>query len=109
MTKITIQKTMAGDFAGFACEGHTGYKDKGEDIVCAALSVLAINTVNSLEVLVREPMEIEKDEEKGLLAVVFPQKPSAEAVLLLESFVLGVSEVFKTYGKRHIQIEFEEV
>jgi uncharacterized protein YsxB (DUF464 family) len=109
MTKITIKKTGAGDYAGFACEGHAAYKDKGQDIVCAALSVLAINTVNSLEVLAKEPMKIVKDEEKGLIAVAFSQKPSAEGVLLLDSFVLGISEIFKTYGKRHVQIEFEEV
>ncbi|MDR0220976.1 MAG: ribosomal-processing cysteine protease Prp [Lachnospiraceae bacterium] len=109
MTKITIKKTASGDYAGFACEGHAGYRDKGQDVVCAALSVLAINTVNSLEVLVKEPMKVAKDEEKGLISVAFPQKPSAEGVLLLDSFVLGVSEIFKTYGKKHVQIEFEEV
>jgi uncharacterized protein YsxB (DUF464 family) len=109
MTKITIKKTGCGDFAGFTCEGHAGYRDKGQDVVCAALSVLAINTVNSLEVLVKEPMKVEKDEEKGLISVAFPKKPSPEGVLLLESFVLGVSEILRTYGKKHVQMECEEV
>jgi uncharacterized protein YsxB (DUF464 family) len=109
MTKITIKKTENGDLAGFTCEGHAGYKYKGEDIVCAAISVLTINTINSLEVLIKEPMDVEKDEESGSVSVKFPQKVSDQGILLMESYILGLSEVFKSYGKKHIQLEFEEV
>ena len=109
MTKVIIQKTGDGDFAGFSCEGHADYKPRGEDIVCAALSVLTINTVNSLEVLVNEPMKVVKDGEKGLISVTFTQKTSERCRLLMDSYVLGLGEVFKHYGKKHVQLEFEEI
>jgi uncharacterized protein YsxB (DUF464 family) len=109
MTTITIKKTENGDFAGFTCEGHADYADKGEDIVCAAVSILTINTQNSLELLAKESMEVIEDEEKGLISVTFSQALSEQGRLLMESYVLGVSGIFNTYGKKHIQLEFEEV
>ena len=44
---------------GFDIKGHADYAPKGEDIVCSAVSILAIATVNSLleqvgQVLVKE-------------------------------------------------------
>jgi uncharacterized protein YsxB (DUF464 family) len=109
MTRIVIKKTKSGDFAGFTCEGHAGSGDKGKDIVCAAISVLAINTINSLEVLTKEAMEVKKDEESGFISVAFKGKPSEQSRLLMDSYVLGISEVFKSYGKKHIKLEFAEV
>ncbi|MDR2546607.1 MAG: ribosomal-processing cysteine protease Prp [Lachnospiraceae bacterium] len=107
MTKVVIKRTNDGDFAGFKCEGHADYRPRGEDIICAALSVLTINTINSLEVLAKEPMTVEKNEENGHIAVTFTQKTSAEARLLMESYVLGLSEIFNHYGKKYLRLEFE--
>ncbi|MCL2052768.1 MAG: ribosomal-processing cysteine protease Prp [Lachnospiraceae bacterium] len=109
MTKITIKKTETGDYAGFTCEGHAGYADKGEDIICAAISILTINLENSLALLVKEPMEIVQDEESGLISVIFSQTPGEKSRLLIESYILGISEIFNKYGKKYVQLEFEEV
>jgi uncharacterized protein YsxB (DUF464 family) len=109
MTRIVIKKTKAGDFAGFTCEGHAGSADKGHDIVCAAISVLTINTVNSLDILAKEAMEVKKDEQGAVISVAFQGKPSEQSRLLMDSYVLGISEVFKSYGKKYIKLEFLEV
>ena len=34
---------------GFEITGHAGYAEYGQDIVCAAVSVLALNMANSVE------------------------------------------------------------
>ena len=52
MTTITIYKSDKGSYKGFTCKGHAGSAMSGKDIVCAAISILVINTVNSLEELV---------------------------------------------------------
>ncbi|MCL2718443.1 MAG: ribosomal-processing cysteine protease Prp [Lachnospiraceae bacterium] len=109
MTKITIKKTKNGDYAGFTCEGHAGFADKGEDIICAAISILTINLENSLALLVKEPMEVVENEENGLISVDFTKSPSEKSKLLMESYILGISEIFNKYGKRYVQLEFEEV
>ena len=48
MTKITIFRNHDGEYLGFDCLGHAGYADEGEDIVCAGISALVINTINSI-------------------------------------------------------------
>ena len=50
MTHVSIIKTRNGEYRGFNCIGHSGYAERGEDIVCAAISVLVINTINSLKI-----------------------------------------------------------
>ena len=47
MITITVKKRN-GNYLEFVSKGHAGYAEEGQDIVCAAVSVLVINTVNSL-------------------------------------------------------------
>lgn len=109
MIRITVKKTDEGDYAGFTCEGHAGYGIKGQDIICAAISILTINTVNSLSILAKEPMEVKEDEENGVITVIFSQTPGVESRLLMESYILGISEVFNKFGKKYVQLEFNEI
>ena len=53
MTKITIFRNQDQAFLGFDCLGHAGYAEEGEDIVCAGISALVINTINSLSIIRR--------------------------------------------------------
>ena len=48
---------------GFDCLGHAGYAEEGEDIVCAGISALVINTINSLGVYTKENFSTDSDEE----------------------------------------------
>jgi uncharacterized protein YsxB (DUF464 family) len=36
---------------GFRTEGHAGYAEYGNDIICAAVSILVMTTINSIEEL----------------------------------------------------------
>ena len=45
MTKVTILQNSKNECVGFDVYGHAGYADAGEDIVCAAISILVINTI----------------------------------------------------------------
>ncbi|MBQ2854780.1 MAG: ribosomal-processing cysteine protease Prp, partial [Oscillospiraceae bacterium] len=49
MTKIIFYKTD-GVFYGFEEQGHTGFADSGEDILCAALSSMTMLIINAIEV-----------------------------------------------------------
>ena len=50
MTHITIYKSSATNrTVGFKSAGHAGYAEEGSDIICSAISVLTINTINSIE------------------------------------------------------------
>ena len=49
MIDVTLFQNDSGDYVGFRMTGHAEYAEYGSDIVCAAVSVLVINTINSVE------------------------------------------------------------
>lgn len=72
--------------------GHANAAEKGKDIVCAAVSVLFQNLIDSLEQLTSDPIQTEVG--SGCAAVAFESnKISPEARLLMRSFFIGVNEV----------------
>ena len=40
---------QSGEYFSFSVSGHAGYAEAGRDIVCAAVSMLVINTANALD------------------------------------------------------------
>ena len=49
MTTIVFYKTD-GFYYGFEEQGHTGYAEAGEDILCSALSSMTMLIINAIEV-----------------------------------------------------------
>ena len=87
--------------SGFEMRDHADSGEYGQDIVCSAVSVLAINTVNSLEKLANANLNIVSDDENGGLLEVHVSENflSNESVkLLLASLKLGLEDVEKMYG-----------
>ena len=113
MTTIVIEKSKAGEYKGFICKGHAGYAMKGGDIVCASISVLVINTINSMEKLAKEDMNVAADEKAGLIRCKFNGALSEKGKLLMDSMVLGLSGIAEEYGrkrgKKYLVLNFEEV
>ena len=91
------------------CLGHTGYADAGEDIVCAAISMLVINTINSLEALTDAKILVEAEEDSGLIDLKFQEDPEKDGILLMDSLILGLKGVVKQYGKQYLKLKFREV
>ena len=82
-------------------DGHAGYAEPGKDIVCASVSVLAQNLIQSIEGLTQDhigyhvmPGHIDIDI-KNL---------SEQGKLLVDSFFIGVSSIAETYGN-YVQIK----
>lgn len=110
MTEVRVHKTKSGEYLKFTCSGHAGYADYGTDIVCAAISILVINTVNSLEEIAKEAIQVETDEKAGRISCTFLKRPLKEtSVTLMESLILGLSQIEAQYGKQHCKLTFEEV
>lgn len=108
MINITLFTDRSGKHIGMEASGHAGYARKGSDIICAAVSALTINFVNSLEKLTGQSFESEADEE-GRIRVIFKEETEPEAALLLDSYMLGVRSVLEDYGKQYIRIKTREV
>ena len=61
MTTITFYKS-GGYYYGFEEQGHTGFADSGEDILCSALSSMTMLIINSIEVSYASSVEYTIDE-----------------------------------------------
>lgn len=93
----------------FRVSGHAGYDDYGKDVICSAMSMLAINTVNALQIIAGETIEVEQDDEEGLIAVYMDHKPNPQAETLLLAFELGVQGVIDQYGNEFVSLVYETI
>ena len=109
MTKITIYKDRTGNYQSFQCRDHAGSGEYGFDIVCAAISVLTINTINSLDSLTKDTFELTQDEKTGFIQVIFPHQLSSGGRLLMDSYVMGIESIQEEYGSKYIQVFHKEV
>ncbi len=107
MITFTIFKDSDNNYRAFSSKGHAGFARFGKDIVCSAVSVLVINTINSIEKFTDD--KFDANVEDGLVTFSFlNQNISAESKLLINSLVLGIEGIVSDYPK-HIQILFKEV
>ena len=109
MTKITIYKSNEGNYTRFTCEGHSGYAESGYDIVCASISILVINTINSMEELVKEKLNVVEDEKRGYIDCRFVNDINDDSKLLMDSMILGLQSIAEQCGKKYLKLRFEEV
>ncbi|WP_067932990.1 ribosomal-processing cysteine protease Prp [Alicyclobacillus kakegawensis] len=86
----------------FRLRGHAGYADVGSDIVCAAVSALVTNAINSCEALLRVVPECTDDGDE-LFCRLPSHRISAETDLLFRSMVLGLEQISEQYP-RHVQV-----
>ena len=107
MTKVTIYKNEKNECVGFRAFGHAGYAEEGEDIVCAGISVLTINTINSIEALTDAKFTVDSDENDGSMNFKI-QKSTKESTLLLEAMILGLEMMADNYSE-YIDLKFREV
>ena len=110
MFHVTIYKNKKKEYVGFQTEGHAGYAEAGSDIVCAAASVLVINTINAIEAFSDDQTSLVSEEAEGFIHYELKNSPSKEADLLLKTMVLGLSEMAhdEDYAQ-YIDLTFEEV
>ena len=109
MTKVTIFRTFKNECVGFEVFDHAGYAEEGSDIVCAAISILTINTMNAIEQFTDVDFSQEVDEEACSIRFIVDTS-TKETALLLETMVLGLQtlEDDNNYTE-YIDIIFEEV
>ena len=74
MITVTVSKKN-NSYVSFTSKGHAGYAEEGYDIICAAVSALIINTVNSLEQLTGD--QIQAEESDGFVSFSFVKPVTA--------------------------------
>ena len=61
MTTVIFYKTD-GYYYGFEEQGHTGYGEAGDDVLCAALSSMTMLLINTIEVSYASSVDYKIDE-----------------------------------------------
>ena len=109
MIKVTVYRNHAGQYTGLHCAGHAGFAEAGEDIVCAGVSVLVINTVNALEAFTDETFDARSDQKTGLIDIRLHHPSGHDGTLLLDAMVLGLQEIQDRYGTDYSFLSMKEV
>ena len=109
MIDVAINRNKDGEYTAFICNGHADFAGYGNDIVCSAVSLLVINTINSLDEITHEPMDVSGDEQKGLITCQFRNRLQDSSKTLIESMILGLQSIEKQYGEKYCRIRIKEV
>ena len=85
---------------GITVEGHAGYAEAGKDIVCAGVTALVENLIDSIEGLTVDTIQYEISPGR---ADIHYKDLSEEGKLLVDSFFLGICAVERDFP-RYVKI-----
>ena len=108
MIQVIILRDKDRKEEGIEISGHAGYAEYGQDIICSAVSVLALNMANSVEQFTDDHFEGSVSEDKGA-TITFPDSMSPQSQLLMKSLILGLTNIRDEYGAEYINFRFREV
>ena len=69
MTKVVFYKTN-GVYYGFEEQGHTGYAESGDDILCSALSSMTMLIINAIEISYASDVDYSIDDKTTDIRVI---------------------------------------
>lgn len=99
MIRAVFHTNQDHGIASFEMTGHADHGDYGQDIVCAAVSALAIATVNGLERVVKQPATITADHANGGLLKVSSIDPGHDSQILLQTFLEAMLDIQEQYAE----------
>lgn len=90
--------------SGFSIKGHANFDKEGLDIVCAAVSMLAYTTINSLDYY-----NIDIDfEDDGNTMTLYINDFNLESKVLMDNFEIGIKTLLTSYSE-YVNLKYEEV
>ena len=109
MINVIIKRDKDKVVKGIEIKGHAGYAEYGQDIICSAVSSLALNMANSVEEFTEDHVEGSVSDDGGYFSFSFPDEISPESQLLMKSLILGLQNIQRDYGAEYINFRFREV
>ena len=93
MIEVTVYQNTDGKKIGFSSVGHAGYDEYGHDIVCAGVSALVINCINSIENFCDVRFKVDADDEGGNIKFMLNAPADGDSELLINSMILGLKGI----------------
>ncbi len=101
MTIVKITRKH-GEIREVECDGHTSYGEKGEDIVCAALSSVVQTAVLGLMSVVGIDVNLKRDDERGYLKFFVPdnlnETDRIKCNAILDTMLVGISDLYEGFS-----------
>ena len=107
MISVTVTK-QKGEFQRLYLLGHAEYAET-DDIVCAAVSALTMNTINAIEAFTEDRFSVGRDPERGMIDFQFTDTVSHDSHLLMKALLLGVQQIADSYGETYVSLDTQEV
>ena len=95
MIKFATVKNTDGSIRRITVDGHSGFANSGEDIVCAAVSSTVWMTINGIEA--QNLARLSYEERDGFVDCIVEEKFSDGADILLNSLVMFIAELSGQY------------
>ncbi|MCT4507424.1 MAG: ribosomal-processing cysteine protease Prp [Tepidibacter sp.] len=110
MIKIVIRRNFKSDIVEFDVRGHAGFAEHGQDIVCAAVSVLTQTALIGIHNYAKVESEYKISDGKLQCKIPFDISDDKRNIInpILETMVLGLENIKEEYSS-YIKIKEEEV
>lgn len=96
MTSVRLIYSKNRAICGFEISGHAGAGVEGNDLVCAAISFLAVTCANALETVAMTQPDVTQSE-GYLKAVLKESQLGQEAAVILGTFHQGALDLQESY------------
>ena len=97
MITVEVIRDNNQAIAGFQVSGHAQAAPHGQDIVCAGVSALTQSAIMGIERHLRREIDLRQD--AGSLKVKLSGQPDSLTGAILETMLLGLTEIAKLYPK----------
>ncbi|WP_027414898.1 ribosomal-processing cysteine protease Prp [Aneurinibacillus terranovensis] len=101
MITVNVKRHADHTVAEVTIDGHAGFANPGEDIVCAAVSGISFGMLNAIEMLLKTPLAVTQGEDGYLRCAVpqeYPEELREKVQLLLEGMIASLKSVALEYG-----------
>ena len=89
---VTARFYIEGDSVGLSMVGHAGHSQKGEDIVCAAISAITQTAMMGLQHFAPNTQAHWEAGEDPILVVRVPN-PNHDTEVILRTMVIGLEDI----------------
>ena len=97
MIKFTTVSDTDGKITQFTVDGHSGFAESGEDIVCASVSSVVWLTINGIEK--QNLAQLTYEERDGFVNCSVSDTRQEGADILINSLMMFISELSGQYGE----------
>lgn len=107
MTNVTIEK-KGNSIKKITCDGHTNYGEKGEDIVCSALSSIVQTALMGILIVAGVNAKTKRNDDDGFLSIEIPngldEGTQHDVDVITKTMLLGISDLNEGFSD-YIELE----